>query len=112
MEAASVLLPKEVCLAVYYTTEKDMQITEGQIIYWLRQQLPSYMIPKYCIYLEQMPYNQNGKICYKNLPLTNKQEKQHEVVKEQPQTEIEKVIANIWKNSLKLENIGIDENFF
>ncbi len=111
-EAASVLLPKEECLAVYYTTEKDMQITEGQIIYWLRQQLPSYMIPKYCIYLEQMPYNQNGKICYKNLPLTNKQEKQHEVVKEQPQTEIEKVIANIWKNSLKLENIGIDENFF
>ena len=111
-ETAAVLLPKEECLAVYYTTQNGTQITDSQVIHWLKEQLPVYMVPKYCIRLEQIPYNQNGKIDYKNLPPVNEQEKKHEVLKEQPQTETEKMIARIWRKYLEIENVGINENFF
>ena len=111
-EIAAVLLPKEECLVVYYTTQNGIRITGSQVTYWLKEQLPVYMVPKYCISLEQMPYNQNGKIDYKNLPPVKEQEKKHEVLKEQPQTENEKMIARIWRKYLKIENIGVNENFF
>lgn len=111
-ETAAVLLPKEECLAVYYTTQNGTQIADSQITHWLKEQLPVYMVPKYCISLEQMPYNQNGKIDYKNLPPVKDQERKHEVIKEQPQTETEKMIARIWRKYLEIENIGINENFF
>ena len=111
-ETAAVLLPKEECLVVYYTTQNGIRITGSQVTYWLKEQLPVYMVPKYCISLEQMPYNQNGKIDYKNLPPVKEQEKKHEVLKEQPRTENEKMIARIWRKYLKIENIGVNENFF
>lgn len=111
-EIAAVFLEKEECLAVYYTTQIGTQITDSHVTHWLKEHLPVYMVPKYCISLDQMPYNQNGKIDYKNLPPVKEQEKKHEVLKEQPQTEKEKMIAKIWKKYLKIENIGINENFF
>ncbi len=111
-ETAAVFLLEEECLAVYYTTHNGTQIMDSQINHWLKEQLPVYMVPKYCISLEQMPYNQNGKIDYKNLPPVKEQEKKHEVLKEQPQTDTEKMIARIWRKYLEIENIGIHENFF
>lgn len=111
-ETAAILLAKEECLAVYYTTQIGTQITDSQVTYWLKEQLPVYMVPKYCIRLEQMPYNQNGKINYKKLPPVKEQEKKHEVLKEQPQTETEEMIARIWRKYLEIENIGMNENFF
>lgn len=111
-ETAAVFEEKEQFLAVYYTTDFGIAVSPEQVIHWLQEQLPAYMIPKYGICIEKMPYNKNGKIAYNELLLLGAQNKKHDILKEKPQTDTEKMLAELWKKYLKEEDIGIKDNFF
>ncbi|WP_338969044.1 amino acid adenylation domain-containing protein [Fusobacterium nucleatum] len=88
-------------------------IQDGEIDYKkleenLKKQLPEYMIPKYYVKIEEFPLNANGKVNRKALPKP-KIEKETFV---EPRTELEKEIAEIWKEVLGIDKIGIYDNFF
>jgi amino acid adenylation domain-containing protein len=80
----------------------------------IKEKLPEYMIPSYFILLETLPLTPNGKLDRRALPLhetlqlTPGQEK--ELI--QPQTDTEKLLAELWKQVLGIEEIGITNNFF
>lgn len=80
---------------------------------FLRERLPFYMVPLAFVVLEKLPLTPNGKIDRKHLPLPEHAgalARSSEFC--QPRSEVEEKIAKIWREELRLENIGIHENFF
>ncbi|WP_298511906.1 amino acid adenylation domain-containing protein [uncultured Kordia sp.] len=77
---------------------------------YLKEYLPSYMIPVLFSAIDKMPLNANGKIDRVQLAKATVEVKN--AVYEAPRNEIEKSIAQIWEKTLNIENIGISDNFF
>jgi amino acid adenylation domain-containing protein/non-ribosomal peptide synthase protein (TIGR01720 family) len=75
----------------------------------LKQQLPEYMIPAAFVLMEGFPLNSNGKIDRKALPEPDWQLTSVYVA---PRSEAETELAAIWARLLKLERVGIEDNFF
>ncbi|MGD9210836.1 MAG: amino acid adenylation domain-containing protein, partial [Desulfobacteraceae bacterium] len=77
----------------------------------LSKKLPDYMLPSHFVILENWPLNTNGKIDRKSLPIADiKRKSQRKRVI--PFSPIEKTIASIWFEVLKIDDIGVHENFF
>ncbi|MCP4153086.1 MAG: amino acid adenylation domain-containing protein, partial [bacterium] len=79
---------------------------------YLAVTLPAYMIPSYFIHLEAIPLTVSGKIDTKALPGPEglRPDLKEEYVS--PATDIEKNIADAWKEVLNLEQTGVNDNFF
>ena len=78
----------------------------------LRETLPEYMVPSEIASLLEMPRTANGKLDRKAL-INLKLEKTRELTEEAaPQDDTQKKIAELWQETLRLEQVGIDENFF
>jgi acyl carrier protein len=80
----------------------------------LSVKLPSYMIPAYFVCLEKMPLTPNGKIDRKAIPEPDRSRSRRGSPGTfiAPATGHEKTIAQIWKEILLVEKVGIYENFF
>jgi amino acid adenylation domain-containing protein len=77
----------------------------------LRAQLPDYMVPPALIQLAKFPLNANGKIDRQALP---KPEDVKASSKEAiaPRTPSEEIVASIWAEVLKRDDLGVEDNFF
>ena len=95
-------------ILAFYTANRKMKTTE--IRNHLAKVLPAYMIPKYIIYLKELPINLNGKIDKKAL-------ENYEIEKDKlesytpPETETEKLFCYIWEKLLDTK-VGIDNDVF
>ena len=78
---------------------------------YLTLNLPDYMIPKIIVELEEMPLNTNGKVDKQQL-----QDKEIFTTDVEdfvaPRNETEQVLADIWRTVLKIEQVGVFDNFF
>jgi amino acid adenylation domain-containing protein len=97
-------------LYAYATAVKELDLKE--LREYLRQELPDYMIPLYFVQLDKMPLTSSGKIDRRALAAlkTNHLMLKRTYVK--PKTDMEKIIANTWKEVLKVEEVGLNDNFF
>ncbi len=95
-------------LVAYYKSRN--KITEEQIVRYLGQILPDYMIPNNFIPLETFPLNKNGKLDVQSLsePVTGKYGENYIA----PRCEEEAMLCQIWQEALGIDEIGIEENFF
>ncbi|MCP3774857.1 amino acid adenylation domain-containing protein [Paenibacillus sp. MZ04-78.2] len=89
----------------------DHSVSARQLREKLSAQLPGYMIPLYMMQLEQMPLTSNGKVNRSVLPLPEASSQAGEGFVA-PRTELEKQLAHIWEEVLKLENVGVTDSFF
>jgi len=81
------------------------------ILDYLKNRLPEYMIPSLLIELEKLPITTNGKIDKKALPDPDSSNiSVNEYVA--PRTGTEQKLADIWKELLDMEKVGIHDNFF
>ncbi|WP_243667325.1 amino acid adenylation domain-containing protein, partial [Pseudomonas brassicae] len=76
----------------------------------LREVLPDYMVPAYLLVLERLPLSPNGKLDRKALPAVDASQAQATYVA--PRSELERQVAAIWQDVLKLERVGLDDAFF
>jgi amino acid adenylation domain-containing protein len=77
---------------------------------FLRDRLPEHMIPNRFVMLATLPLTPNGKVDRRALPAP-------EAVAVDasfglPQSEAERVIAEIWREFLQVDRVGLNENFF
>jgi amino acid adenylation domain-containing protein len=79
---------------------------------FLSEKLPSYMIPSVFVLLESLPLTPNGKVDRRALPEPEGIRPELDVSYVMPQTEIERAITLVWQEVLKLEKIGVRDNFF
>lgn len=77
----------------------------------LKAQLPAYMIPSTIVLLEAMPLTANGKVDKKALPEADPTLSQNNNY--QPaSTETEARLVQIWQELLRVQQIGVEDNFF
>lgn len=76
----------------------------------LSKKLPDYMIPSFFVFMDALPLTPNGKIDRKSLP--DPQVPVSIDADAIPQNKTEKIIADIWKEALNIEAVGIYDNFF
>ncbi len=79
----------------------------------LRKDLPEYMVPNDVVILDAMPLTPNGKIDRKQLPVPSEGGgKGSAAAYEAPEDELQQTIVNIWQDTLKLDKVGVKDNFF
>ena len=79
---------------------------------YLKERLPEYMVPGVWVEMDGLPVTANGKLDRKNLPEPGGERPELESGYEEPQTETEKKLAEIWAQVLGVEKVGVHDNFF
>ncbi|MGE5343808.1 MAG: amino acid adenylation domain-containing protein [Candidatus Omnitrophota bacterium] len=106
----------DMVLCAIVVASKDFSFHASVLREHLERDLPYYMIPSFFIPIEKMPLTPSGKIdrnALAKLDLTGEtfsaSVSTHTFV--EPSTELEKTIAETWKRVLKLEQVGVNDNF-
>ncbi|MGL5793706.1 MAG: condensation domain-containing protein, partial [Waterburya sp.] len=97
---------------VAYVAGNQGQVKIEEIRQFLKQKLPSYMVPYAFVPLEQLPMTANGKVNYRALPNPDTAQRNVEVGFVVPRTPTEEKLAAIWAEILRQPNISIHDNFF
>ncbi|MFE1744007.1 amino acid adenylation domain-containing protein [Coleofasciculus sp. H7-2] len=98
---------------VAYVVPKSAAVpTVSELRSYLQQQLPEYSIPSAFVTLEFLPLTPNGKIDRQKLPSPGIARPNLDDAFVAPRTPAEQVLAEIWREVLKLEQVGIHDNFF
>lgn len=79
---------------------------------YLKQKLPSYMIPSAFVLMKALPLTPNGKIDRRALPIRHNVHNEQEDKILTPVTPTETKMATIWAEVLGLKRVGINDNFF
>ena len=100
----------EKLLAAYIVASKTQKISE--LRQYLLKSLPEYMVPNHFIQVDSIPLTVNGKVDKKTLLTlgTDKVTDEKEYVA--PRNEVEKRISEIWAQSLKIDQISAEDDFF
>ena len=99
-------------LTGYVVPHKEQTITTSDLRNFLKSKLPDYMIPSLFVFLECLPLTANGKVDRRALPAPDQSRPELEESFLAPRTPVEKIVAQIWAEVLKLEKVGIHDNFF
>jgi len=102
----------ETCLVAYVVASAHNLPTSAQLRSYLLDRLLTSMVPSTFVFLEALPLTPNGKVDRNALPKPDYQRREAADGFVAPRSELEKVIAGIWVEVLKLERIGIHDNFF
>jgi len=96
-----------------YVVSTDGQELDAQSLRsHLKEKLPNYMVPSMFVIMKSFPLTSNGKVDRKALPppQTSRPDLHQDYV--EPGSDAEKVIAAIWREVLRVEKVGLNDNFF
>lgn len=99
-------------LVAYAVPQANQSLVADDLKEFLKRSLPEYMVPAQFVFLDSFPLTQNGKIDRKALPAPSHANVSaaHEFVA--PRNETEKKVAAMWVELLKVDKIGIHDDFF
>jgi amino acid adenylation domain-containing protein len=84
----------------------------GELRAYLKETLPDYMVPSAFAVLEVLPLSPNGKADRKALPAPDGIRPELESGYAAPRTLVEKTLTDIWGQVLRVDRVGIHDNFF
>jgi amino acid adenylation domain-containing protein len=96
---------------VGYVVPQNNGLDREALNQYLKNMLPSYMIPALWVSLEQLPLTSNGKIDRKSLRDIEVSEVLTEFY-EAPKNEVQAKLCIIWQEVFNVEKVGIHDNFF
>ncbi len=99
--------PGDKRLVAYFVAAADPQPTELRA--HMARALPDYMVPSAFVHLPALPLTPSGKLDRKALPVPEQQAAVQYVA---PRTPTEELLAGLWRETLRLERVGIHDNFF
>ena len=80
---------------------------------FLKKNLPDFMLPANFVFLDDLPLLPNGKIDRRGLTAwVPPNQDQAAVTAAEPRTELEALVAKLWESALRVDSIGVDDNFF
>jgi amino acid adenylation domain-containing protein/FkbM family methyltransferase len=89
-----------------------VNLTPSMLRNSLKERLPQYMIPSAFVLLDKIPLTANGKIDRQALPSASTLNSFPVQKFAAPRTDTEKKLAVIWADLLRVERIGIHDDFF
>lgn len=97
---------------VAYMVMKNGTRDTAQLREYLKGKTPAYMVPDSFVTLDSLPLTTNGKIDRQRLSQISKTSHQSDDNFVAPRTELEEELAGLWAEILKVERVGINDNFF
>jgi len=99
-------------LVAHTVSNEGKELRADELRKFLKLTLPEYMIPSQFIFLKEMPLTTSGKIDRQRLPEAEKQRPLLETNLIMARDRVEGDVVAIWKQVLRLPELGIDDNFF
>lgn len=99
-------------LAAYLILETEQALGVEEFRRFLQHILPEYMVPAFFIPLKEFPLTPNGKVDRLALPAPDESRPTLAQAYVAPQTPEEHLLAAIWSSVLRIEQVGIYDNFF
>jgi hypothetical protein len=99
-------------LVCYVVMKEGAELEVSALREQLRGRLPEYMVPSLYVELERMPVSAHGKL--ERGKLAGAEGVKGESVRgyEEPRGEMEREVAEVWKEVLGVERVGAYDNFF
>lgn len=104
--------PGDKRLVAYIVANPEEKLAIADLRPYLQGRLPDYMVPAIFMTVEAMPKTPSGKIDRRALPLPDSQRQELSQSYAAPQSELERLLAGVWSKLLKLDRVGIYDNFF
>jgi amino acid adenylation domain-containing protein len=98
-------------LVAYIVAQDQAHFSVPEIRLFAQEKLPQFMVPGVFVPMKTLPLAPNGKIDRNALPAPDELER-NEKKFVAPRNHDEELLAKIWTEVLKLEAVGIEENFF
>jgi amino acid adenylation domain-containing protein len=103
--------PGEKELVAYVVLAAGAKLDAGELRDHLRKRLPDYMVPSEFVSISSVPVTANGKLNRAALPTPNGSRPHAEAYVE-PRTPVEEELVKILAPLLKLQRVGVNDNFF
>ena len=104
--------PGDKRLVAYVTVDPHSKPGEKELSDYLREKLPEHMVPAAFIILETFPLTRNGKVDRRALPAPDQSRPEQETCFVAARTPIEESLTAMWSEILKLERVGVYDDFF
>ncbi|HNU48253.1 MAG TPA: beta-ketoacyl synthase N-terminal-like domain-containing protein, partial [Bacteroidia bacterium] len=104
--------PGDKRLVAYCLPNDNKKILAGELRQFLQDKLPEYMMPSAFVQVENFPRTPSGKIDRRGLPAPSNQRPDLSTVFVAAETDLQKTFAKTWSKLLKVDPIGINDNFF
>src|SRR5262249_28888584 len=99
-------------LVAYLILKEGAAETIPELRQFLKQRLPAYLVPSSFVILKSFPLSPNGKVDRQALPAPGKHDLEPGGTYVAPGTPIEEDVARIFREALRIENIGVYDDFF
>ena len=99
-------------LVAYVVSDEDRTPASKELSAFLSRSLPEYMVPSSFAFLDALPRYPNGKVNRGALPEHPERQPRSLTSEQAPQTQLERTIAAIWKEILRVERVSLHDNFF
>lgn len=97
---------------IAYVVSNNADLRTDELRKFLQQRLTEYMVPSSFVVMEALPRTPNGKVDRRALPDADNTHTDANETYIAPRSATERTIANIWQEVLKVEKVGINDNFF
>ena len=104
--------PDDTRLVAYMVATAGSKPSANDLRSFLQHKLPDYMVPSAFVFLDSLPLTPNGKLDRQALPAPDHSRPELVDAFVAPRNPVEAILANIWAEVLKLEKVGIRDNFF
>jgi amino acid adenylation domain-containing protein len=104
--------PGDQRLVAYVVAQAGARMDEAELRAWVKTRLPDYMVPVRVVTVEGFALTPNGKVDRQQLPAVEYRRLEEEESYQAARTPVEEVMAGIWAEVLKLEQVGIADDFF
>ncbi|HJQ68349.1 MAG TPA: alpha/beta fold hydrolase [Blastocatellia bacterium] len=104
--------PGDKRLVAYIIPSEEEALRAGDLRAFLKQSLPSHMIPSAFIFLNAFPLNHNGKLDRQALPAPDRAEDALNEDYVAARSELEAELVRIWEEVLNIKPLGVRDNFF
>ena len=105
-------IPGHKYLAAYIVSNQKEALTSSTLRDFLKEKLPSYMVPGAFVMLNALPLTPNGKVDHQALPTPDTASQELETAFVAARTRLEEILARIWCEVLHLQQVSIQDNFF
>jgi len=99
-------------LVAYVASDNHASIEPRMLRSRLFSAVPGYMVPSEIVVLQSLPLTARGKVDRKALPSTEEARRGKQTVSRGPVNEVERKLAQIWREALKRPEIGVEDDFF
>jgi len=99
-------------LIAYVVANQNASPSISELRSFIKEKLPDYMVPSTFVFLDSLPLTPNGKVDRQALPLPEQTRPELEETFVAPATAVEKLLAEIWSEVLRVEKVGAQDNFF